>query len=176
MLYLFIEKMFVHCLLYVQFQFVEGMNITHICSFCAWSSQPKGLTYWLHPSVVTNLKLYMRLNTPGFLKHDGIYDDGVFFLQMLQWVLQSWQIYCSLLLPHKKTLPSVKLQNLSSWALEQLQQCWGIWLWTLKLDEERSKHVGFAQQNAFGLAIFAQFVEACKGTAMPVTPCCWLAR
>jgi hypothetical protein len=44
------------------------------------------------------------------------------------------------------------------------------------LDEEKSKHVGFTQQNGFGLAIFAQFVEACKGTAMPVTPCCWLAR
>jgi hypothetical protein len=46
----------------------------------------------------------------------------------------------------------------------------------IKLDEEKSKHVGFTQQNGFGLAIFAQFVEACKGTAMPVTPCCWLAR
>jgi hypothetical protein len=33
------------------------------------------------------------------------------------------------------------------------------------LDEEKSKHVGFAQQNGFGLAILARFVEACKGTS-----------
>jgi len=37
----------------------------------------------------------------------------------------------------------------------------------LKLDEEKSKHVGLAQQNGFGAAFLHNLLRFVKGTAKP---------
>jgi hypothetical protein len=82
------------------------------------------------------------------------------------------------LAPKGALLAEISLSRLinilsSYWVLRASPEVLSIWPWTLKLDEENSKHAGPSQHNGFGPAFLHSLPRLVKGTAKL---CTWQRR
>jgi hypothetical protein len=82
------------------------------------------------------------------------------------------------LAPEGALLAEISLSRLinilsSYWVLRASPEVLSIWPWTLKLDEENSKHACLSQHNGFGPAFLHSLLRLVKGTAKL---CTWQRR